>query len=75
MQQEVEKTPTECPATPIESHPEVPEEPGHPEPEVKTSDFYHTKNLPERFNHPDWFEGYNTKSQHPFYATSANVYG
>lgn len=55
MQQEVEKTPTECPATPIESHPEVLEEPGHPEPEAKTSDFYHTKNLPERFNHPGMF--------------------
>lgn len=47
----------------------------HPEAGLKTSDFYHTKDIPERFNHPDWFEGYNTKVQHPFYATSACQYG
>ena len=23
----------------------------------------------------DWFEGYNTKVQNPFYQTSANTYG
>lgn len=47
----------------------------HPEAGLKTSDFYKTKNIPERFNHPDWFEGYNTKQHHPFYQTSANIYG
>ena len=47
----------------------------HPESGLKTSDFYKTKNIPERFNHPDWFEGYNTKSHHPFYQTSASVHG
>jgi len=49
----------------------------HPEAGLVTSDFYKTKNIPEnsRFNHPDWFEGYNTKQHHPFYQTSANVHG
>lgn len=67
---------------------------------LKTSDVYHVKNIPERFNNPgeqgggagdrvhedlelfiinfytsDWFEGYNTKVQNPFYQTSANTYG
>ena len=47
----------------------------HPESGMRTSDFYKTKNIPKRFDHPDWFEGYNTKTQHSFYQTSANVYG
>ena len=47
----------------------------HPESGLKTSDFYKTENIPERFNHPDWFEGYNTKQCHPFYQTSAGDYG
>lgn len=44
-------------------------------PGAKTSDFYSVKNIPERFNHPDWFEGYQTKSEHPFFSTSSSTYG
>lgn len=47
----------------------------HPEAGLKTSDFYKTKNIPERFNHPDWFEGYNSKPDHPFYRTSSSIHG
>ncbi len=47
----------------------------HPEAGLKTSDFYKTENIPERFEHPDWFEGYNTKQHNPFYQTSASTHG
>ncbi|XP_033098714.1 UPF0691 protein C9orf116 homolog [Anneissia japonica] len=40
-----------------------------------TSDFYRTLNIPDRFEHPECFEGYNSKPQHPMYITSNNVYG
>ncbi|XP_045765190.1 UPF0691 protein C9orf116 isoform X2 [Maniola jurtina] len=46
-------------------------------PEPKTSDFLTTCNLPKRFEHPHWFNGYGcqTNKQHPFYRTSASEYG
>ena len=41
---------------PVESlapaHPGELIEQSHPETGLKTSDLYHTKNIPERFNHP-----------------------
>ncbi|XP_027043068.1 piercer of microtubule wall 1 protein isoform X2 [Pocillopora verrucosa] len=40
-----------------------------------TSDYYRTFNIPERFNNPDWFDGYKTKKQHPMYMTSGMEYG
>ncbi|KAL0840339.1 hypothetical protein ABMA28_015602 [Loxostege sticticalis] len=46
-------------------------------PELKTSDYFATCNLPKRFEHPHWFNGYGQQvsKQHPFYRTSASVYG
>ncbi|XP_061710262.1 piercer of microtubule wall 1 protein-like isoform X1 [Cydia pomonella] len=46
-------------------------------PEPKTSDFFATCNLPKRFEHPHWFNGYGSQvsKQHPFYRTSASEYG
>ncbi|XP_065181425.1 piercer of microtubule wall 1 protein-like [Sycon ciliatum] len=45
----------------------------------KTSDVYSVDpKLPERFNNPDWFEGYGVKAdkQHPMYrTTTASTYG
>ncbi|KAL4706560.1 hypothetical protein ACJJTC_015758 [Scirpophaga incertulas] len=43
----------------------------------KTSDYFITCNLPKRFEHPHWFNGYGSQvsNQHPFYRTSASVYG
>ncbi|XP_050342536.1 piercer of microtubule wall 1 protein isoform X1 [Nymphalis io] len=45
--------------------------------ELKTSDLFHTCNLPKRFEHPHWFNGYGCQvsKQHPFYRTSASEYG
>ncbi|KAJ0179863.1 hypothetical protein K1T71_004454 [Dendrolimus kikuchii] len=45
--------------------------------EPKTSDFFATCNLPKRFEHPHWFNGYGSQvsRQHPFYRTSASEYG
>ncbi|XP_049702891.2 piercer of microtubule wall 1 protein isoform X2 [Helicoverpa armigera] len=45
--------------------------------DVKTSDLYTTCNLPKRFEHPHWFNGYGCQvsKQHPFYRTTANDYG
>ncbi|CAF4779547.1 unnamed protein product [Pieris macdunnoughi] len=45
--------------------------------EVKTSDVFVTCNLPKRFEHPHWFNGYGCQlsKQHPFYRTSASEYG
>ncbi|XP_059059043.1 piercer of microtubule wall 1 protein [Achroia grisella] len=47
------------------------------QPEQKTSDVFITCNLPKRFDHPHWFNGYGCQvsKQHPFYRTSASVYG
>jgi len=42
---------------------------------AKTSDFYKTKEIPKRFENPDWFQGYGGKPQHPMYKTSSAVYG
>lgn len=42
---------------------------------AKTSDFYRTENIPNRFEHPDWFQGYGGKKQHPMYRTSSMTYG
>ncbi|XP_053603073.1 piercer of microtubule wall 1 protein isoform X2 [Plodia interpunctella] len=46
-------------------------------PPPKTSDLFITCNLPKRFEHPHWFNGYGCQvsNQHPFYRTSASVYG
>lgn len=41
----------------------------------KTADFYRTKDTPERFDNPDWFQGYGAKTQHPMYRTTACTYG
>ncbi|XP_071960401.1 piercer of microtubule wall 1 protein-like [Antedon mediterranea] len=40
-----------------------------------TSDFYRTHNLPDRFEHPECFQGYNTKSQNPMYRTTSMEIG
>nr|CAD7580358.1 unnamed protein product [Timema californicum] len=43
-----------------------------------TSDYYHTANLPRRFDHPDWFSGYGCQRStppHPFYQTTSQEYG
>jgi len=41
----------------------------------KTSDYYRTFNIPERFENPEWFEGYERKTPHPLYRTTAQDYG
>ncbi|WAR25758.1 CI116-like protein [Mya arenaria] len=41
----------------------------------KTSDYYKTSNIPNRFENPDWFQGYGGKTQHPMYRTTAATYG
>eukprot|EP00118_Oscarella_pearsei_P029121 m.3719 g.3719 ORF g.3719 m.3719 type:complete len:103 (+) comp9724_c0_seq1:32-340(+) len=41
----------------------------------KTSDYYRTHNLPERFNQPDCFQGYGFKVEHPMYRTASSSYG
>ncbi|XP_052738323.1 piercer of microtubule wall 1 protein [Bicyclus anynana] len=45
--------------------------------EPRTSDFLTTCNLPKRFEHPHWFNGYGcqTNRGHPLYRTSASEYG
>ncbi|XP_033643195.1 UPF0691 protein C9orf116 homolog [Asterias rubens] len=40
-----------------------------------TSDYYHTKNIPDRFEHPECFEGYESKPQNPMYRTTNMTYG
>ncbi|KAG6446466.1 hypothetical protein O3G_MSEX004434 [Manduca sexta] len=47
------------------------------QPELKTSDLFVTCNLPKRFEHPHWFNGYGCQvsKQHPFYRTSSSDYG
>ncbi|XP_013791237.1 UPF0691 protein C9orf116-like isoform X2 [Limulus polyphemus] len=40
----------------------------------RTSHFYQTYNIPERFDHPDWFKGYG-KKQHPLFKTTSAEYG
>jgi len=42
---------------------------------AKTSDYYKVKNIPARFDNPEWFEGYKSKSVSPMYRTSAADYG
>ncbi|KPJ11422.1 UPF0691 protein C9orf116 [Papilio machaon] len=46
-------------------------------PEIKTSDLYATCNLPKRFEHPHWFNGYGCQksNQHPLYRTTSSEYG
>ncbi|XP_043914534.1 UPF0691 protein C9orf116 homolog [Protopterus annectens] len=42
----------------------------------KTSDFYAVSgSLPERFNQPDCFQGYGTKSSNSLYRTTNQTYG
>ncbi|XP_076310852.1 piercer of microtubule wall 1 protein isoform X2 [Tachypleus tridentatus] len=40
----------------------------------RTSYFYQTYNIPERFDHPDWFKGYG-KKEHPLFKTTSAEYG
>merc|ERR1711976_166118 len=42
---------------------------------AKTSDYYRTRNIPDRFEHPDRFQGYPTKQPHPMYMTTNGLYG
>ncbi|XP_046840279.1 UPF0691 protein C9orf116 homolog isoform X2 [Xenia sp. Carnegie-2017] len=42
---------------------------------ARTSNYYRTQNIPQRFDNPDVFQGYNTKKQHPMYMTSSMDYG
>ncbi|XP_064607142.1 piercer of microtubule wall 1 protein-like isoform X2 [Liolophura sinensis] len=42
---------------------------------AKTSDYYRTFSIPDRFDNPEWFEGYNTIPQNPLYRTTNNSYG
>ena len=42
---------------------------------AKTSDYYRTFNIPDRFEHPDIFQGYPTKQPHPMYRTTNAQYG
>lgn len=40
-----------------------------------TSNFYRTQTIPERFEHPEMFEGYNNKPQHIMFITTNMTYG
>ncbi|XP_048742482.1 piercer of microtubule wall 1 protein-like [Ostrea edulis] len=42
---------------------------------AKTSEFYKTENIPNRFENPEWFQGYGGKPQHAMYRTSSSDYG
>lgn len=42
---------------------------------AKTSDYYRVVSIPERFNNPDCFQGYEHKPQHPMYRTTNKDYG
>ncbi|KAF6025572.1 C9orf116 [Bugula neritina] len=42
---------------------------------TKTSDVYRTFGIPDRFENPEWFEGYTHKPVHPLYRTTAQDYG
>ncbi|XP_067684184.1 piercer of microtubule wall 1 protein-like [Haliotis asinina] len=56
--------------------PQAPElGPGGVPKDAKTSDYYRTKEMPARFNNPNWFEGYVGKPQHPMYKTTSAEYG
>jgi len=43
--------------------------------EGRTSDFYRTKNLPEKFDNPAIVKGYSEKKINPLYRTSNSDYG
>ncbi|CAH1784189.1 unnamed protein product [Owenia fusiformis] len=44
--------------------------------DARTSEFYRTENIPNRFDNPEWFsKGYSQKQVHPCYKTSAQTYG
>lgn len=43
---------------------------------AQTSEYYRTSDIPNRFDNPEWFQGYGSKNtQHPMYRTSAADYG
>jgi len=42
---------------------------------AQTCDYYKVEDVPERFNKPDTFKGYDKKMSHPMYMTSAMDYG
>ncbi|XP_071816516.1 piercer of microtubule wall 1 protein-like [Apostichopus japonicus] len=41
----------------------------------RTSDYYKTQTIPDRFEHPESFQGYNNKAQHIMYITTNMKYG
>lgn len=41
----------------------------------RTSDYYRTQTIPDRFELPDSFQGYNNKAQHIMYITTNMKYG
>ncbi|GFR66766.1 UPF0691 protein C9orf116 [Elysia marginata] len=43
--------------------------------DAKTSEYYRTQDLPQRFENPIVFQGYGAKPQHPMYTTEASKYG
>ncbi|KAK2165307.1 hypothetical protein LSH36_52g06054 [Paralvinella palmiformis] len=49
--------------------------PGGVPKDAKTSEYYRVKDIPNRFDHPDWFQGYKSKEQHPMYRTTNREYG
>jgi len=40
-----------------------------------TSDYYRTESIPERFEHPEMFQGYGSTPQNPMYRTTNMAYG
>ncbi|CAF4490987.1 unnamed protein product [Rotaria socialis] len=43
--------------------------------DVRTSDYYRTFDIPERFDRPSWWQGYTKVESHPFYRTTNQEYG
>ncbi|KAK3740605.1 hypothetical protein QZH41_009727, partial [Actinostola sp. cb2023] len=41
---------------------------------AQTSDYYRVNNIPDRFNNPDSFHGYQANSANPMYMTSNEAY-
>ncbi|XP_067934609.1 piercer of microtubule wall 1 protein-like [Watersipora subatra] len=41
----------------------------------KTSEYYRTFDIPDRFENPEWFEGYQQKQIHPLYRPTSKDYG
>ncbi|CAF4040985.1 unnamed protein product [Rotaria sp. Silwood1] len=43
--------------------------------DLRTSDYYRTFDIPDRFNRPDIWQGYRKFELHPFYRTENQEYG